>query len=186
MLFPTDCAREVLQVIDVERDNQICSCPNCGHQDMAVTGIRELKRFDQCFIADDPDQLWFELPTDTSYGFLQPGFRRYFREWQKTLVSTKPDHRPGFYFLRVGLDPRSWHYSKSWRRLAEPHDTSLDELAMGVLDAFDFGDTDHLYEFRYSRTAGVAPSVVDTTTGEHVFLRFRRAFGGGERIRTGK
>ncbi|HXK62654.1 MAG TPA: hypothetical protein PLP42_22440 [Acidobacteriota bacterium] len=100
------------------------------------------------------DPLWFELPPDADYGFLQPAFRRYFPEWQKTLPSTRPGSRQGLHIFKVSLDPRSWRYSECWRRLAVPHDTSLDELAMAVLDAFDFDDSDHLYEFRFRDSIG--------------------------------
>jgi len=73
------------------------------------------------------------------FGALQPLFQPYFPEWQRTLVPSSPPYREGTHVWRVSL-------GRVWRRIVSPHDSSLDQLAMTILDAFEF-DRDHLYCF---------------------------------------
>ena len=90
----------------------------------------------------------YRLPEDADFGVLQPAFQSYFPEWQKVWAEAEAAARPGVYIFKASLDPRR-RRGEAWRRLAVPHDASLDEFAVSILEAFKFTDTDHLYEFRY-------------------------------------
>ena len=79
-------------------------------------------------------------------GTLQPLFQPYFPEWQQNLVPPKEAFREGDHTWRVSL-------GKTWRRIVAPADSDLDDLAMAILDAFDFDD-DHLYCFQLSDRRG--------------------------------
>ncbi len=96
---------------------------------------------------------YYQLPEDADFGVLQPAFQPYFPEWQKVWAEPEVAARPGVYVFNASLDPRR-RRGEAWHRLAVPHDASLDELAMAILAAFKFTDTDHLYEFRYRDQLG--------------------------------
>jgi hypothetical protein len=85
-------------------------------------------------------------------GVLQPLFQPYFPQWQRNLKSPEQPYREGAHTWRVSL-------GKVWRRIVAPADMDLDDLAMAILDAFDFDD-DHLYCFelpdRRGRTLRIA------------------------------
>lgn len=85
-------------------------------------------------------------------GVLQPLFQPSFPEWQRTLSPPEQPFRDGTFTWRVSL-------RQAWRRIVAPADATLDDLAMTILDAFDF-DSDHLYCFnlfdRHGRTLRIA------------------------------
>lgn len=58
----------------------------------------------------------------------------------------------GVFVIKVSLPSRRGS-ARIWRRLAVPHDCTLDDLASVILMAFDFDD-DHLYEFQYRDPLG--------------------------------
>ena len=72
-------------------------------------------------------------------GTLQPLFQPHFPEWQRNLVPPEEPFREGDHTWRVSI-------GKPWRRIVAPAEMTLDDLAMAILDAFDFDD-DHLYCF---------------------------------------
>lgn len=95
---------------------------------------------------------YFDALRNRQIGTLQPLFQPYFPEWQSNLVPPEGDFREGEHTWRVSL-------GKAWRRIAIPADMDLDDLAMAILDAFDFDD-DHLYCFelpdRHGRNLRIA------------------------------
>ena len=93
-----------------------------------------------------------EDPPEADYGYFQPAFQPFFPEWRRTYALARTPERPGLYVYKVGFDPR-YGWGGVWRRLAIPHEASLDELANAILAAFDF-DNDHLYEFTYRDQTG--------------------------------
>ena len=72
-------------------------------------------------------------------GTLQPLFQPHFPEWKRNLVPPEEPFREGDHSWRVSI-------GKPWRRIVAPAGATLDDLAMAILDAFDFDD-DHLYCF---------------------------------------
>ncbi len=59
----------------------------------------------------------------------------------------------GTHIFKAVLTGRRGGGGGIWRRLAVPADTSLDELAWAILNAFKL-DKDHLYDFRYRDQRG--------------------------------
>jgi len=106
-------------------------------------------------LPDVPEDLYyFHLPESAGFGFLQPAFQPYFPEWQRVFTEAIPEVRPGLYVFKVNLDPR--YYGKgTWRRLAVPHTCDLEDVALAVLEAYEFDD-DHLWEFRFRDQLGKA------------------------------
>ena len=103
------------------------------------------------FILDD-------MPEDAGFGCLQPLFQPHLPLWQKVYALPEAEFLSGLYIFKASLDGR-WRGTQSvWRRLTVPGKATLDLLAMAVLDAFEFDDTEHLYEFRYRDQTG-APRV---------------------------
>ena len=89
---------------------------------------------------------------------LRETFEGFFPDWKRSLSISEPGFREGEHMLKVSV-------GEVWRRIAAPAETSLDDFAHEVLDAFDF-DHDHLYEFRYRnhqgiRVQAVAPPISD-------------------------
>jgi len=72
-------------------------------------------------------------------GVLQPVFQPYFPEWQRVLKPPQVAFREGTFTWSVSL-------GRARRQIDAPAESSLDELAGCILDAFDF-DPDHLYCF---------------------------------------
>ncbi len=72
---------------------------------------------------------------------------RHIGGWHKGLDIREPPFQPGPHLLKVSLG------AGCWRRIAIGGDSSLDELAATILDAFDF-DSDHLYRFSYKDRFG--------------------------------
>ena len=77
---------------------------------------------------------------------LRQSFQLFFPEWQQTLALPEEPFREG---------EHTWHVSlgEPWRRIVTPADMDLDDLAMTILDAFDFDD-DHLYCFELTDRRG--------------------------------
>ncbi len=95
---------------------------------------------------------FFSACSNAQAGTLQPLFQPYFPEWQRNLVPPEEPFREGAHTWRVSL-------GKPWRRIVAPADLDLDDLALAILDAFQFDD-DHLYCFelldRCGRTLRIA------------------------------
>ena len=93
--------------------------------------------------ADDED-------SDESDSWLGTGFREFYPDCQNTLPGpsdgTAEEFVDGVWQLKVSL-------GRVWRRIIVPADTSLEDLASGILIAFDFSN-DHLYEFTFKGTHG--------------------------------
>lgn len=102
---------------------------------------------------DEIEFLFLHQPDEADYGFFQPAFSPYFPEWKWRFNAPEPAIRPGRYIFKVMIDPA--RYGKGvWRLLSVPGGASLDSLASEVLDAFQFTDHDHLYEFRFRDASG--------------------------------
>lgn len=69
-----------------------------------------------------------------------------FPGWRNDLTIPDPEAREGQHVWKVS-------HSKTWRRLVAPSDSTLDDLASAILNAFDFSH-DHLYEFILKTRAG--------------------------------
>lgn len=79
---------------------------------------------------------------------LQTIFRPYFSDLKNIFVAPQEKlDRPGTYVFKVSL-------GKVWRRIAIPHQATLDDLAASILNAFGF-DNDHLYLFEFVTINGV-------------------------------
>ena len=73
--------------------------------------------------------------------------RPHIKGWHRDLAIPEPAFQPGPHLFKV-----SWG-TKCWRLIAIRGDSCLNELAMAILDAFDF-DWDHLYRFSYKDRFG--------------------------------
>lgn len=82
------------------------------------------------------------------FGVLQP----YFPEWQRNLPVPALAFRHGAHVFKVSM-------GRIWRRMAISAEASLDILARGIVDAFDFWDHSHLYEFKYRNRFGAMQGV---------------------------
>ncbi len=81
-------------------------------------------------------------------GIWETEFKKYIPDWKRNLLQVeRKTTEAGAYIFKVAL-------GKASCKLGVPADLSLDELAYGILDAFDF-DNDHLYEFIYKNQYGV-------------------------------
>ncbi len=79
-------------------------------------------------------------------------FKKYIPDWKRSLVQIERNiTETGSYLFNVSLGNASC-------KMAVPAGISLDELAYGILEAFDF-DSDHLYEFVYKNEYGVEESI---------------------------
>lgn len=95
---------------------------------------------------------------DDDSASLRESLGAFFPQWRRSLIIPEPEFREGEHTLKVSL-------GKVWRRMAAPAETSLDDFAFEVLNAFDF-DHDHLYQFTYRDRQGmevqaVAPEIRD-------------------------
>ncbi|MEX1027879.1 MAG: plasmid pRiA4b ORF-3 family protein [Candidatus Paceibacterota bacterium] len=82
----------------------------------------------------------------------------FFPEWKRSLEVLEPDFQDGQYTLKLSL-------GNVWRRLVAPAETTLEEVADILLDAFGFDD-DHAYQFEFRDRHGrevnaVHPSIRD-------------------------
>ncbi len=84
---------------------------------------------------------------EAGFGTLQPTFQPFFPEWQQVYRLTAVAAPRGVWIVKASL-------GKVWRRLAVPDGHTLHDLAVAVLDAFNFEDTEHLYEFRFRDARG--------------------------------
>jgi len=82
-----------------------------------------------------------------SYGVLQPRLQPFFPEWQTVWTLPVQVFQAGTYTFKVSM-------GKVWRRIASPAEQDLDDLAMAILDSYQF-DEDHLYEFSYKDRMGI-------------------------------
>jgi pRiA4b ORF-3-like protein len=89
----------------------------------------------------------------SSLGALQPAFAPYVPQWQHNLALPSWTFREGKHVLNASLG------RGLWRRIAIDAAAPLDALARAILDAYDFGDRDHLYRFSYHNRFGVTQSV---------------------------
>ncbi len=89
---------------------------------------------------------FFTECSNAEIGTLQPIFQPYVPEWQRNLVPPEAPFREGAHTWRVSL-------GKAWRRIETPAGLDLDDLAMAILDAFNFDD-DHLYCFEFLDRCG--------------------------------
>jgi hypothetical protein len=106
-------------------------------------------------ITNEDDELgWMlDVPAGADFGFLQPAFQPFFPEWEKLFETGPAEARPGLYVFKVTMTDRRAG-GVVWRRLAVPGGVRLDAVAGAVLEAFDFEDTLHLYEFRFRDRLG--------------------------------
>lgn len=91
-------------------------------------------------------------PVQAGSGVWETEFKKYIPAWEKSLIQAERKiTAEGVYIFNVSL-------GKASCKIAVPADISLDELAYGILAAFDF-DCDHLYEFIYKNEYGVEESI---------------------------
>ncbi|HLP87109.1 MAG TPA: plasmid pRiA4b ORF-3 family protein [Nostocaceae cyanobacterium] len=88
----------------------------------------------------------FRLNFRLAFETLKPHFQPYFPEWSKTFVINEGEFVQGIYIFKATLHD-------AWRRIAIPSEWNLDQVAMGVVQAFDF-DPEHLYKFTYKDRLG--------------------------------
>jgi hypothetical protein len=84
------------------------------------------------------------MPADP--GALRPFFQPYFPEFQQALAIKELPYQDGTFVFHVSV-------GNPWRRVAASDDTSLDDLAHTILNAFEFDD-DHLYCFELRQQNG--------------------------------
>lgn len=77
---------------------------------------------------------------------LKPYFQPYFPEWSQTLVIAKGGFTEGIHIFKATLQD-------AWRRIAIPSNLNLDEVAVAIVQAFDF-DQEHLYRFIHKDRLG--------------------------------
>ncbi len=97
-------------------------------------------------------------PSESDFGAWQPVFQSSFPQWINNLKFAEPEFRDGIYYFKVSL-------GTPWRRIAISAESSLDELAECIIDAFDF-DGDHLYAFQFVERDGQKLSVEHPRVGD--------------------
>ena len=102
--------------------------------------------------------LFAQEQCETDFGAWQPVFQSSFPQWINNLKFAEPEFRDGIYYFKVSL-------GTPWRRIAISAESSLDELAECIIDAFDF-DGDHLYAFQFVERDGQQLSVEDPRLGD--------------------
>ncbi len=85
-------------------------------------------------------------------GIWETEFKKHIPAWEKSLLQAGHKTTQGSCIFKVTL-------GKASCKLGVPADLSLDELAYGILDAFEFEDTGHLYEFTYKNQYGLEESI---------------------------
>lgn len=89
-------------------------------------------------------------------------FQPYFSDLTNSFVAPQEKlDRTGAYTFKVSL-------GKVWRRIAIPHQATLDDLAAIILNAFDF-DRDHLYLFEFVSINGVKQRYVHPMADDDAF-----------------
>ncbi|GAA5509750.1 IS1096 element passenger TnpR family protein [Novipirellula caenicola] len=82
----------------------------------------------------------------------QATLKPYFPEWKKSLTEPESEFQEFQFTLKV-----SW--GDVWRRIVAPDETTLEELAALIIEAFDF-EFDHLYQFEYRNKRGQNETVI--------------------------
>ena len=103
-----------------------------------AASVREIQRTDfgdAIFVAACQSRSYDDENTMALQATMQP----YFPDWKETLTPAEAEYREGLHTLKVSL-------GEIWRRIVASPDTSLEQLADTILDAFKF-DHDHLYQF---------------------------------------
>ncbi|HEY9621444.1 MAG TPA: plasmid pRiA4b ORF-3 family protein [Crinalium sp.] len=95
------------------------------------------------------------------FGMLQPYLQPFFPEWQTVWRLPGEEFQDGTYTFKISL-------GKPWRRIAIPAALTLDDLAMAILDSFEF-DADHLYEFTYKSRIGLECHILHPDCDEPPF-----------------
>jgi hypothetical protein len=92
---------------------------------------------------------YFRDPTEADFvpGRLQRVFQPYVPQWKNSLAFPEIGFREGQFVFKVSL-------GRAWRRLAVPATSTLDDLRLAILNAFDFDDPEHLYAFKYPNRFG--------------------------------
>lgn len=130
-------------------------------------------------LTEERGELWLLKEEDADFGTLQPAFRPYFPEWEKTwaapLAQAAGAEKGSHIFKASFADYRV--QDAVWCRLAVPATASLDELAYAVLAAFQFSDTEHLYEFRYRDRLGKSRACFHPMTEGEEFYAHEIAVG---------
>jgi Plasmid pRiA4b ORF-3-like protein len=93
------------------------------------------------------DVFGLETFAPASFGLLHPPLQPFFPEWQTVWTLPGQGFHAGTYTFKISV-------GKVWRRVACSAETDLDDLAMAILDSYQF-DADHLYEFSYRDRRGV-------------------------------
>ena len=120
------------------------------------TEVRRLPWGDAVFALVSDTDVWMQVmneaePGKVVLGRLQGVFGPFFPEWQRNLVVSGPVFRKGVFVFGVSL-------GKVRRQIALSAGRSLENLAHGILNAFDF-DADHLYCFTYNDRFGAIVNV---------------------------
>jgi hypothetical protein len=105
---------------------------------------RYVTSFDDFFINEPSDKFQTE-----SWG---SELKTYISDWNASLVQPETVSIKDTVVIKVIL-------GKVYRKIAIPSDICLDDLAVSILDAFDFSN-DHLYEFIYKNDYGITERVV--------------------------
>lgn len=102
---------------------------------------------------------WLDLPEMDHALILQGAFAPFFSEYRNTFDSPEAEVRRGAYVFKAKYHK---HYGPGdvWRELAVPHGTTLHDLHHAVLDAFQFWDDEHLYEWTAKDRSGRTRSFV--------------------------
>ena len=95
---------------------------------------------------------------ESDFGAWQPALQSSFPQWINNLKFAEAEYRDGIYYFKVSL-------GTPWRRIAISAESSLDELAMCIIDAFDF-DGDHLYAFQFVERDGQKLTVEHPRVGD--------------------
>jgi hypothetical protein len=96
-----------------------------------------------------------------NFGILQSQLQPFFPEWQTVWTLPGQGFQSGTYTFKVSL-------GKVWRRIAIPAELNLDDLAMAILDSYQF-DADHLYEFSYKDRMGLECRILHPACEEPPF-----------------
>ena len=95
----------------------------------------------------------YDDSSEIPFGTLQPILQPYFPQWQNNLTFPVAEFQDGVYIFKISL----WR-GKIWRRIAIPGTSTLDGLAVAIINAYEF-DFDHLYQFTYANRFGAAKRV---------------------------
>ncbi len=81
------------------------------------------------------------------FGQWQPLFQPYFPAWQNNLTFPAAAYQEGIFIFKVSL-------GDAWRRIAIPASHTWHDVAYTILDAFEFDDDGHLFNFEYKDRFG--------------------------------